>query len=322
MKREPIDIFLWANNTDGKKFEYEIELFLFSKNYTPYSIGTSLPFDNQLPSIFLFDLIKTVNLGAGTGLSVQDMAAASDGPNVLARIDLDEVGRADTLVNLIENHYSKIVPFNFHEHDFKRLRGIVARFKHVKDGDDTFYVVKQLQPSGIVSGALAVTLDSHEIDLHRDAGSFKMPGDNQVLIVDGSVFAFNRSKFASLFNVDVKRLALIRSQAEVIDKHFRLAMPDLIGEFSFAVEGSSTNIKKLLAVDTDNLIDQEQVFEIADQMQLELMADDNGAIILMDGKDVGVFLDIINDNYVKGVTGQPYLAKSKKPLEVTDESTS
>ena len=38
--REPTDIFLWANNTDGIKKELDVEIFLFNKNYTPYTTPT------------------------------------------------------------------------------------------------------------------------------------------------------------------------------------------------------------------------------------------------------------------------------------------
>ena len=49
-----------------------------------------------------------------------------------------------------------------------------------------------------------------------------------------------------------------------------------------------------------------------DSMAIELMTDNAGAIILFDSKDVGVFLDIVNDNYLTSETGNSYLAKSKK----------
>ena len=79
-----------------------------------------------------------------------------------------------------------------------------------------------------------------------------------------------------------------------------------------------STLKKLLDVNTEMLIDQEEVISIADNMQVELMIDDAGAIILFDSKDLGVFLDILNDNYLSSATGNHYLAKSKKALEVAE----
>ena len=69
---EPTDIFLWANNTDGIKKDLDVELFLFNKNYTPYSTHFASDLNVQMKPMFLYDLINYVNMGAGTGLSVRD----------------------------------------------------------------------------------------------------------------------------------------------------------------------------------------------------------------------------------------------------------
>ena len=61
---------------------------------------------------------------------------------------------------------------------------------------------------------------------------------------------------------------------------------------------------------------QETVLDIADDMAIELMTDDKGNIILFDTKDANKFLDIVNDNYLSSETGNHYLVKSKKPLEI------
>jgi len=65
----------------------------------------------------------------------------------------------------------------------------------------------------------------------------------------------------------------------------------------------------------DDLMDQDTVLTIADDMEIELMSDDAGEIIIFDHKDLVTFLDIINDNFVSGGTGRHYLAKSKKAIE-------
>ena len=70
--REPTDIFLWANNTDGVKKELDVEIFLFNKNYTPYTTNFNSELNEQIKPLFLYDAINFVNLGAGTGLSVRE----------------------------------------------------------------------------------------------------------------------------------------------------------------------------------------------------------------------------------------------------------
>ena len=99
---EPTDIFLWANQTDAVKNELTLELFVFNKNYTPYSIAFSKDLDTQLKAMFIYDLVNTVNFGAGTGLSVRDYELSEAEENVLLRTELEKVGRAETLIHLIE----------------------------------------------------------------------------------------------------------------------------------------------------------------------------------------------------------------------------
>ena len=110
------DIFLWANRTDGVKNELDVEFFLFNKNYTPYTTHFSTELNAQIKPLFLLDYINEVNLGAGTGLSVHDYELSEGEENVLLRTDLSKVGRAQTLIHLIENERSDIVEFSEQEH--------------------------------------------------------------------------------------------------------------------------------------------------------------------------------------------------------------
>lgn len=53
------------------------------------------------------------------------------------------------------------------------------------------------------------------------------------------------------------------------------------------------------------------------------MQDDTGAIIIMDGKDLDKFVNLLNDDYMESpLTGQRYEIIKKKPLKLDDnEST-
>jgi predicted PolB exonuclease-like 3'-5' exonuclease len=128
--RETTDIFLWANNIDGVKKELDVEFFLFNKNYTPYTTSFSNELNSQIKPLFLYDMINFVNLGAGTGLSVRDFELSEKEDDVLLRTNLENVGRAETLLHLIEHQRSDIVAFSEEEHEFKRIKGIIARFTH------------------------------------------------------------------------------------------------------------------------------------------------------------------------------------------------
>jgi hypothetical protein len=66
-------------------------------------------------------------------------------------------------------------------------------------------------------------------------------------------------------------------------------------------------------------VTQEQALEYADEMQLELMTDDAGAIIIMDGNDLDMFVNLINEDYiVSEITGKRYEIKSKRLLDDPD----
>lgn len=58
---------------------------------------------------------------------MRDYELSEGGENVLLRTDLEKVGRAETLIHLIEHERHDIVEFSEQEHEFKRIKGIVAK---------------------------------------------------------------------------------------------------------------------------------------------------------------------------------------------------
>src|SRR5690606_30487374 len=148
------DIFLWANQTDGKKDELDVEFFLFNKNYTPYTTGLLSNLNAQIKPLFLYDIVNEINMGAGTGLSIREFEMSEAEDNVLLRTKLPNVGRAETLLHLIEHERSDIAEFSEEEHEFKRIKGIVARFTHKDAPRKPFYVVKAINQGNILTGAV------------------------------------------------------------------------------------------------------------------------------------------------------------------------
>ena len=199
---EQTDIFLWANNTDGIKKELDVEFFLFNRNYTPYSTNFSNELNSQIMPVFLYDLINYVNMGAGTGLSVRDYEMSDSEENVLLRTDLESVGRAATLLNLIETQRSDIVEFSESEHEFKRIKGILARFTHKDSPKKPFYVVKLISQSQVLNGSTSWAFRGGKFGAFQADFGLKTPIDNQVLIIGSDIFVFNQSKFERLFNYD------------------------------------------------------------------------------------------------------------------------
>lgn len=309
----PTDIFLWANNIDGIKKELDVEFFLFNKFYTPYSTSFSSELNSQIKPLFLFDLINFVNMGAGTGLSVRDFELSESEDNVLLRTDLEKVGRAETLLNLIEHQRGDIVEFSESEHEFKRIKGILARFTSKDSKSKPFYSIKLISQGQVLKGSTAWEFRDGKFGAFQAEVGLKVPTDNQVLIINKDIFVFDQSKFERIFNYDYKKQALADQKVAEIEKQFRLSFPDGFDLQSMVRERKKT-VTKLQKIEVGN-ITQEQVIEYADQMQLEIMSDNTGAIIIMDGNDLDIFVNLINEDYITSeITGRRYEVKSKKPL--------
>lgn len=313
-KPETTDIFLWANNTDGIKNDLDVEFFLFNKNYTPYSTHFASDLNAQIKPLFLFDLINFVNMGAGTGLSVRDFELSNGEENTLLRTDLAKVGRAETLIHLIEKERHDIVEFSEQEHEFKRIKGIVARFTRKDDSKKAFYAVKAISQGQVLSGSASWEFREGKFGAFQADVGLKMPTDNQVLIIDKDIFVFNQAKFEKLFNYDYKKQQIADQRVGEIEKHYKLSFPDGL-DLQTLVRDRKKIVTKLQKMEIGG-VTQEQALEYADQMQLELMTDDAGAIIIMDGNDLDMFVNLINEDYITSeISGKRYEIKSKKLLD-------
>lgn len=307
------DIFLWGNQMDAVKNDLRVEFFLFNRNYTPYLTTISDDLDSQIKSLFLYDIINDINLGAGTGLSVRDYELTEKEENTLLRTDLPKVGRAETLIHLIEHERSDIVEFSEQEHEFKRIKGIVARFSK-PDGTGVFYVIKQVSAGQTVQGTTAWEFESGSFKAFKPEFGWKVPSDNQVLIVNKDIFIFNQSKFERLFNYEFKKQLLADQKLEEIQKAYKLSFPEGT-DLQALIMQKKKIVNKLQKLEV-GVVTQEQAVDYADTMQLELMTDDAGAIIIMDGNDLDMFVNLINEDYITSeVTGRRFEIKSKKLLD-------
>ncbi len=308
-----VDIFQWANQNDSIKNELRVEFFLFNKNYTPYTTTIADELDSHIKALFLYDVINDVNLGAGTGLVVRDYEMSEKEENVLLRVDLPKVGRAETLIHLIEHERHDIVEFSEEEHEFKRIKGIAARFSR-RDGTGAFYVIKQVSSGQSLPGAVSWEFSSGTFKPFKPDFGWRVPSDNQVLIVKNDIFAFNQSKFERLFNYEYKKQLLADQKVAEIEKAYKLSFPDGL-DLQSLVRDKKKIVNKLQKLEV-GAITQEQAIEHADTMQLELMTDDAGAIIIMDGNDLEMFVNLINEDYITSeLTGRRYEIKSKKLLD-------
>lgn len=308
------DIFLWANQTDRIKDEIDVEFFLFNKNYTPYTTSFMSNLNTQIRPLFLYDVVNEINMGAGTGLAVREFELSEAEDNVLLRTKLANVGRAETLIHLIEHERSDIVEFSEEEHEFKRIKGIVARFTHKDTPDKPFYVVKAINQSNVLPGAVSWEFRDGKFGLFQAQAGVKMPADNQTLIVGDDIFVFSPGKFERLFGYDYKKQALADKRVEEINTHYKLSFPDGL-DLQMLVRDRKKIVNKLQKMEIGG-VSQEQALEYADEMALELMTDDAGAIIIMDGNDLDMFVNLINEDYITShITGKRYEIKTKRLLD-------
>lgn len=312
--REPTDIFLWANQTDAIKNELDVEFFLFNKNYTPYSTNFASDLNAQIKPLFLFDILGFVTMGAGTGLSVRDFELSDGEENVLLRTDLAKVGRAETLIHLIEHERHDIVEFSEEEHEFKRIKGIVARFTMKNEPEKTFYIIKAVQQSNVLKGATAWEFREGRFESFKADIGLKLPTDSQVLIIGQDIFVFNQSKFEKLFQYEYKKQVIADARVAEIEQQYKLSFPEGVTLQELVKERKKV-INKLQKLEIGS-VTQEQAIEYADDMQLDLMSDDDGSIIIMDGNDLDTFVNLINEDYITSqITGKRYEIKSKKLLD-------
>jgi hypothetical protein len=110
---------------------------------------------------------------------------------------------------------------------------------------------------------------------------------------------------------------LADQKVEEIEKQYKLSFPDGL-DLQTLVRERKKIVNKLQKMEIGG-VTQEQAVEYADGMQLELMTDDAGAIIIMDGNDLDIFVNLINEDYITSeITGKRYEIKSKKLLDEPD----
>ena len=319
-KPEPTDIFLWANQTDGVKNELDIDLFLFTKGYTVYATNYAKELLQQLKVLFLYDMISEVQTGAATGMMVRDFEAADTEDNVLQRTDLDKVEHAQEVIEQIAYGEETLEVFSEGDHEFKKVKGVIARFRKGKSGEP-FYVVKLLPQTQVLKGATAWMFNAGSFQPFAADAGLRITPDNQVLIAGQDVFVFSETKFVRLFGYDAKQFAIAEEKIKAIEEKFKLTYPEGLSLDALCRDKKSL-VTKVQKVDVD-LVTQEQLMEHAEELGVGLMPDDTGErILIMDGNDALKFVNLLNDDYVTSdMTGIKYEIKGKKPLkESADEA--
>lgn len=309
------DVFQWANSVDEVKNNVSVELFLFNKNYTPYKVRYGDALMQAIKSMFMLEAVEYIIKEADKGLECREYELSDGEDKVIYRIELEKVGRAETLIHLIENEYKDIAFFTDDEYEFKRIKGIVAKFTYPgDDGQKTFYIAKNLAASSALKGKLGWELNGESFEPLTADIAIKVPEGNETAIVDGQIVIFNQSKFEKLFQYDYKSQVISEQKAKELQEAYSLSFPEGL-TLNALLEDKKPLIKKLQAIEVGEM-KQDQLLDYADEMQLELMTDDQGKIIIMDEKDLGMFVNLLSEDYfVSPVNGRRYEIKSKKLLD-------
>lgn len=312
------DIFLWANQADRDKDQLEVDLFLFTKGYTVYATNYAAELKAQLKVLFLYDMITAVQTGAATGLMVRDFEAAKAEENVLERTTLDRVVHAQEVIEQITYSEADLETFNEGDHEFKKVKGIIARFRIGTNGEP-FFVAKLLPQSQVLKGATAWMYSGGSFQPFVADAGLRITPDNQVLIVGNDIFAFSESKFVRLFGYDAKKHAVAEEKIAAITQQFKLTLPEGL-TLDRLVRDTPALVTKLQKLDPAQ-VTQDRLIDHADEMGLGLMTDDAaGSIIIMDAKDAAVFVNLLNDDYVTSdLTGVKYEMRGKKILRENEQ---
>ena len=313
------DIFNWANQMEAIKNNVTIELFLFNKNYTPYKVRYSEQLTNSVRSLFLLEAINYVNEEADRGLEMREYGEISDDKTVY-RTDLDKVERASSLVHLIEHGYKDLPYFSDNEYEFKLIKGILARFIYLdsESGETrTFYIAKNISASNFLKGKVSWELKGESFEPFAADIAIRIPDRNEVAIIDGNIAIFDQAKFEKLFDYNLKMQTLAEGKAKALTEKYDLSLPEGLTLDALLLDKKPL-LKKLEKFD-DFEMTKKQLLDYADEMALDLMTDDNGKVIIMDGRDMTMFVNLLSEDYfVSPVNGKRYEIKSKKLLDEPD----
>lgn len=311
------DVFAWANNLVQYKDELKIELFFFNKNGVVYKTNLVGDLKKQLEPLFIDEILEYVLEGADNGLIVRGFEEAESEENVLQRTRLHKVEKAKEVLNWLKTQEREIELFNEEEHDIKRIKGIIARVGH-QQMPKRFYVVKQLPQSQVMKGSAGWMIrDNKFVQFDADA-ALRIPPDNQLLILDQDMYVFSEAKLKSLFGYDAKEASIAEKKVREIEENYKLSFGEGDSMQSL-IKGKPKIIKKLQKIEPDK-ITQDDLLSHAEEMGIEMMTDDRGAIIIMDGKDMDKFVNLLNDDYMESpMTGIRYEILNKRELKISEE---
>lgn len=310
------DVFTWANNLVQYVDELKIDLYFFNKNNTVYRVKTGGAVSGQFRSLFIDEILEYILEGIDKGLIVRNFEEAEKEDNVLQRTQIKNVSKMVEVFSWIKTQQTAIENFSDEEHDLKRMKGVVAVCSHATE--KTFYVIKSLPTSQIMKGNTAWSLKDDVFKPFDKMSALKIPGENQLLAIGQDVFVFNQAKLKALFGYDAKAASIAKQKVAEIEANFKLSFLEGVN-LQTLVKDKPAIIKKLQNIEP-SLVKQQDLIDHAEEIGVEMMEDESGAIIIMDSKDLTKFVNLLNDDYIESpMTGQRYEIIKKRLLKQNED---
>lgn len=314
------DVFAWANNLVQYKDELKVELFFISKNYVLYKTALAEGLKKQLEPIFVDEMLEFILEGIDKGLIVRGFEQAEAEELVLQRTQVHKVEKLRETLSWLKTQEHEVVLFKEEEHDINHMKGVLARVSH-PEMEKPFYVAKVLPKSQVMKGKVGWMLRGDKfIPFDADA-ALRLPSDPQLLVVDQDLYVFSQPKLKTLFGYDAKEQAVAESKIREIEEAYRLSFIEG-ANIQNLVKDKKALVKKLQKLEVGK-VTQEQILQQSEDLDLGVMPDDSGAIIIMDDKDITKFINLMNDDYMESpVTGERYEIIKKRLLKPDEEDES
>jgi len=311
VESDDIDIFAWANNMFQHVDQLKIDLFLLNKNNVLYRTKTSPDIEKQLLPLFINPMLEFLMMGAGSGMVVRAFEDAEAEDNVLQYTKWENILRLTEVMHWLHTQEHEMEFFKEDEHDLKRIKGVVARCGH-PSMKEPFYVMKVL-PSAQTFKGEGAWMAQGERFVPFEAPAFRIPADNQMLVINKDVFVFNQAKLDRLFGYNAKKNSIAEQKVKEIEEAFKLRFAEGM-DMQSLVKGNKVTINKLQKLEVGE-INQDSLVDHAEEIGVDLMVDDDGAIIIEGTKDLSTFVNLLNDDYYESqLTGIKYEIRGKKPL--------
>jgi hypothetical protein len=180
----------------------------------------------------------------------------------------------------------------------------------------SFYIIKAISGGQMLKGQ-GTWMVNGKVFKAFEAAALKIPHEAHMLVLEQDLYVFNAAKLDRLFSYDAKKNSIAEKKVKQIEEHYKLSFADGL-DLQTAIAGNKSLINKLQNIEIGEL-KQDQLMDHAEELGVDLMLDDAGAIIIMNQKDLGKFVNLLNDDYMESnLTGVRYEIIRKKPLKPVD----